>query len=79
MIQDNIIQQALKDSDYHLSLFSEDEIIALRRKVATRDVIVSSIEGSLLSIAFIEKEYDQAFVQQAFMLSTPILSIQRPC
>jgi hypothetical protein len=29
MIQDDIIQQALKNSDYHLSLFSEDEIIAL--------------------------------------------------
>ena len=37
MIQDDIIQQALKDSDYHLSLFSEDEIIALRRKVVIKE------------------------------------------
>jgi type I restriction enzyme M protein len=37
MIQDDIIQQTLKDSDYHLSLFSEDEIIALRRKIVIKE------------------------------------------
>lgn len=37
-----------------------------RRKVATGDVIVSSIEGSLSSIALIEKEYDQALCSTGF-------------
>jgi type I restriction enzyme M protein len=37
MIQDDIIQLALKDSNYHLSLFSEDEIITLRRKVVIKE------------------------------------------
>lgn len=37
-----------------------------RRKVATGDVIVSSIEGSLSSIALIEKEYDEALCSTGF-------------
>ena len=37
-----------------------------RRKIATGDVIVSSIEGSLSSIALIEKEYDQALCSTGF-------------
>ena len=37
-----------------------------RRKVAKGDVIVSSIEGSLSSIALIEKEYDQALCSTGF-------------
>lgn len=37
MIQDDIIQQILKDSNYHLSLFSEDEIIALRKKIVIKE------------------------------------------
>ncbi|MEW6714301.1 MAG: restriction endonuclease subunit S [Nitrospirota bacterium] len=37
-----------------------------RRKVATGDVIVSSIEGSLSSIALIEKEYNQALCSTGF-------------
>jgi type I restriction enzyme M protein len=37
MIQDDIIQQTLKDSNYHLSLFSEDEIIALRKKIVIKE------------------------------------------
>lgn len=37
-----------------------------RRKVTTGDVIVSSIEGSLSSIALIEKEYDQALCSTGF-------------
>lgn len=37
-----------------------------RRKVSTGDVIVSSIEGSLSSIALIEKEYDQALCSTGF-------------
>ncbi|RJQ40141.1 MAG: restriction endonuclease subunit S [Nitrospiraceae bacterium] len=37
-----------------------------RRKVATGDVIVSSIEGSLSSIALIEKEYEQALCSTGF-------------
>ena len=37
-----------------------------RRKVSTGDVIVSSIEGSLSSIAQIEKEYDQALCSTGF-------------
>lgn len=37
-----------------------------RRKVATGDVIVSSIEGSLSSVAWVEKEYDQALCSTGF-------------
>ena len=37
-----------------------------RRKVAMGDVIVSSIEGSLSSIALIEKEYEQALCSTGF-------------
>ena len=37
-----------------------------RRKVTTGDVIVSTIEGSLSSIALIEKEYDQALCSTGF-------------
>ena len=37
-----------------------------RRKVAQGDVIVSSVEGSLSSIALIEKEYDQALCSTGF-------------
>lgn len=37
-----------------------------RRKVATGDVIVSSIEGSLDSIALIDAEYDQALCSTGF-------------
>lgn len=37
-----------------------------RRKVATGDVIVSSIEGSLNSIALIEEEYNQALCSTGF-------------
>lgn len=37
MIQDDIIQAILKDSNYHLSLFSEDEIISLRKKIVIKD------------------------------------------
>lgn len=37
-----------------------------RRKVATGDVIVSSIEGSLNSIALIEKDYSQALCSTGF-------------
>ncbi len=37
-----------------------------RRKVLTGDVIVSSIEGSLSSIALVEDEYDQALCSTGF-------------
>ncbi|WP_424945635.1 hypothetical protein [Candidatus Spongiihabitans sp.] len=37
-----------------------------RRKVTTGDVIVSSIEGSLSSIALIESEYNQALCSTGF-------------
>ena len=37
-----------------------------RRKVSTGDVIVSSIEGSLDSIALIDEEYDQALCSTGF-------------
>ncbi len=37
-----------------------------RRKVATGDVIVSSIEGSLSSIALIEKKYNQSLCSTGF-------------
>ena len=41
-----------------------------RRIVATNDVIVSSIEGSLSSIALIEKKYDQALCSTGFYVIT---------
>ena len=37
-----------------------------RRRVSTGDVIVSSIEGSLDSVALIDKEYDQALCSTGF-------------
>ena len=37
-----------------------------KRRVATGDVIVSSIEGSLSSIALIEKEYNLALCSTGF-------------
>jgi type I restriction enzyme M protein len=37
MTQDDIIQTTLKDSNYHLSLFSEDEIVALRKKIVIKE------------------------------------------
>ncbi|OGW24524.1 MAG: type I restriction endonuclease subunit M [Nitrospirae bacterium GWB2_47_37] len=37
MTQEDIIQTILKDSNYHLSLFSEDEIAALRRKIVIKE------------------------------------------
>lgn len=37
MIQEDIIQTILKDSSYHLSLFSEEEITALRTKVVIKE------------------------------------------
>jgi restriction endonuclease S subunit len=37
-----------------------------RRKVVTGDLIVSSIEGSLSSVALIEKEYEQALCSTGF-------------
>jgi|GEM_PF-6219882 len=37
MIQEDIIQTILKDSNYHLSLFSEEEIAALRRKIIIKE------------------------------------------
>jgi len=39
-----------------------------RRKVAKKDIIVSSIEGSLSSIALIENEYDQAICSTGFYI-----------
>ena len=33
MTQTDIVQTILKDSNYHLALFSEDEIESLREKV----------------------------------------------
>lgn len=41
-----------------------------RRKVATGDVIVSSIEGSLSSIAVIGKSYDQALCSTGFYVAS---------
>jgi hypothetical protein len=37
MTQEDIIQVTLKDSNYHLSLFSADEIVALRRKIIFKE------------------------------------------
>ena len=34
MTQEDIIQNILKDSNYHLSLFTDDEIDALRGKIS---------------------------------------------
>ena len=39
-----------------------------RRQVAERDVVVSSIEGSLASIALIENEYDRALCSTGFFI-----------
>ncbi len=36
MTQVDILQTILKDSNYHLALFSEDEIEALRAKIFTK-------------------------------------------
>ena len=44
----------------------EDLPTRARRKVATGDVIVSSIEGSLESIALITEEYDSALCSTGF-------------
>lgn len=38
MTQEDIIQTTLKDSNYHLSLFSEDEIVALRKKIVIKEL-----------------------------------------
>ena len=52
-----------------------------RRKVGAGDVIVSSIEGSLSSIALIEKEYDQSLCSTGFyvvnskILNSPTLLV----
>ncbi len=37
MTQEDIIQTILKDSNYHLSLFSEDEIAALSNKINIKE------------------------------------------
>ncbi len=37
MTQEDIIQATLKDSNYHLSLFSEAEIVALRKKIVIKE------------------------------------------
>lgn len=37
MIQEDIIQATLKDSSYHLSLFSKEEIDALRAKIIIKE------------------------------------------
>jgi type I restriction enzyme M protein len=37
MKQDDIIQAILKDSNYHLSLFTDNEINALRGKVLIKE------------------------------------------
>ena len=36
MIQEDIIQTILKDSNYHLSLFTKDEIDSLKGKIFTK-------------------------------------------
>lgn len=36
MMQQDIIQSILKDSNYHLALFSEDEIASLRERIVTK-------------------------------------------
>ena len=43
-----------------------------RRRIATGDVIVSSIEGSLSSIALIDAEYDQALCSTGFYVINPL-------
>lgn len=37
MVQEDIIQATLKDSSYHLSLFSKEEIDALRKKIVVKE------------------------------------------
>jgi type I restriction enzyme M protein len=37
MTQEDIVQTTLKDSNYHLSLFSEEEISALRKKIVIKE------------------------------------------
>ena len=37
MTQEDIIQTILKDSNYHLSLFSDDEIAALNNKINIKE------------------------------------------
>lgn len=37
MTQEDIIQTTLKDSNYHLSLFFDDEIVALRKKIVIKE------------------------------------------
>lgn len=46
--------------------YGQDLPTRARLKVATGDVIVSSVEGSLTSIALIENEYDQALCSTGF-------------
>ncbi|EEX48498.1 hypothetical protein GCWU000246_00939 [Jonquetella anthropi E3_33 E1] len=48
-----------------------------RRMVKTNDVILSSIEGSMNSIALIPKEYNNALCSTGFMYLTPKLSNQK--
>lgn len=37
MAQEDIIQTILKDSNYHLSLFSDDEIVALSNQIVIKE------------------------------------------
>jgi type I restriction enzyme M protein len=37
MTKEDIIQTTLKDSNYHLSLFSEEELLALRRRIVIKE------------------------------------------
>ncbi len=50
---------------------AEDLPSRARRKVSVGDVIVSSIEGSLDSIALIDPEYDQAICSTGFYVINP--------
>ena len=45
MTQEDIVQPTFKDSNYHLSLFSDDEIIALRRKIVVKEQITKIHKG----------------------------------
>jgi hypothetical protein len=36
MTKEDIIQTTLKDSNYHLSLFSEEELRTLRQRIAVK-------------------------------------------
>lgn len=38
MIQEDFIQTIFKDSNYHLSLFSEDEIATLSNKIVIKEI-----------------------------------------